>query len=295
MRSIPGIICGALLLLGSQALTAAGYYGAGAYFDAEIDLRYDSNLSRSNASNDIEEDMITALSAGAAYMKPLNEKSQLMISAYLAAEHFAEFKDLNNVSANTSIVYTIQPQRSYASPFYRLSGSIAWLDVNESRIRDGYIMRAGAGMTKRLGQDFLLELDYHFQHRVSDGQVFDNDRHELKAQLIYRYSSAVSLFANYDLHIGEVVSTATPTPTIRAAATSIAPDDVFSPGLGPGCMNRRCAYRLDAIGHFFESGMEFGLNDLLSLNLSGQYFIVDGDGLEAYRGWVYRAGLYMQF
>ena len=150
-------------------------------------------------------------------------------------------------------------------------------------------------MTKRLSQQLIMNLDYHFQRRISEGEVFDTDRHELRAQLIYAYSPEVSLFANYDLHIGEVVSTATPTASIRAAASSIAPDDVYTSGTGPGCTNRRCAYRLDSIGHFFETGMEMELNQLLSLNLSGRYFVVDGKGVEAYRGWLYRAGLYMQF
>lgn len=283
------------VFLAAPATFAAGYYGSGAYADAELDLRYESNLSRSSESADIEEDMVTALSAGAGYMKPLNDKSQLLISAYLAHEHFAEFKDLNNISANTSIVYTIQPDKGYNSPFYRLSASLAWWDYNESKIRDSYFLRSGVGMTKRLGQQLLMNLDYHFQRRISEGEVFDTDRHELRAQLIYAYSPELSLFANYDLHIGEVVSTATPTPVIRAAATSIAPDDVYTAGLGPACTNRRCAYRLDAIGHFFESGVEWELNQLMSLNLSGRYFIVDGEGIDAYRGWIYRAGLYMQF
>ena len=93
-----------VLLAAPATLLAAGYYGGGAYADAELDLRYESNLSRSSESADIEEDMVTALSAGAGYMKPLNDKSQLLISAYLAHERFAEFKDLNNISANTAIV-----------------------------------------------------------------------------------------------------------------------------------------------------------------------------------------------
>ena len=113
--------------------------------------------------------------------------------------------------------------------------------------------------------------------------------------MIYAYSSSLSLFTNYTVQLGEVVSTATPNPTILAASKSVAPDDVFAAGFGPGCANRRCAYRLDALGHIFEAGMEFSLTQSMSLDLSGRYFIVDGDGLEAYRGWIYGAGLYLQF
>lgn len=130
---------------------------------------------------------------------------------------------------------------------------------------------------------------------MSDAEVFDTDNHELEALLVYSYSPGVSLFGNYTLQIGEAVSTARPNPTILAASKSVAPDDVFSPDPGSGCVNRRCAYRLDAIGHFLEAGVEVSLNQMLTLDLSGRYFIVDGDGLEAYRGWIYRAGLYIQF
>lgn len=284
-----------LLLALSSHSHAAGYYGGGGYVDADIGLRYESNLSRANEGKDIEEDMVTALSAGAGYLKILDDSSQLLISAYLAHERFAEFKDLNNVAINTAMVYTIQPHRAYTDPWYKFSADVSRRQFTESNIRDSYIVSAVAGAGKRVTDRIIAEIGYRFEHRMSDAEVFDTDNHELEALLVYSYSSGVSLFGNYTLQIGEAVSTATPNPTILAASESVAPDDEFAPGLGPGCVNRRCAYRLDAIGHYLEAGVEVSLNQKLTLDLSGRYFIVDGDGLGAYKGWIYRAGLYIQF
>ena len=284
----------ATLIITQQAL-GAGYYGDGGYVDAEVSVRYEDNLSRANSGPDIEEDMVTAMSVGAAYLKKLNDKSQLLISAYLAHERFAEFDDLNNITMNGNIVYTIQPRSGFTAPWYELSVDIANQKFNKSNIRDSAIVTTRIASGKRLSERLLGKLAYSYTHRYSDANVFDTDSHDIKGLLVYDFSPRVSLFGTYQLQIGEVVSTATPNPAIIAASESVAPDDVFSPGLGPGCMNRRCAYRLDAIGHILEAGAEIYLNEQFTLDLSGRYFIIDGDGLEAYKGWVYRAGLYMQY
>lgn len=291
LRTMAGA-CGLLTCLG---LHAAGYYGDGVYVDADINLRYDSNLGRSGAATDIEEDMITALSAGAGYMKTLGGNSQLLISAYLAHENFAEFKDLNNVAVNADIVYTIQPSKGYTSPWYQASAGVTAFKFNKSQIRDGYIVSAGLGMGKRFTDRIQVRADYNYRHRRSDARVFDNARHDLKGQVIYSWRRGLSLFAAYDLQIGDVVSTATPNPAIIAAAETMAPDDVFTPIGGPGCMNRRCAYRLDAVAHIFELGLEKIINNYASVDLSTSRFIVNGEGVDSYRGWIYRAGLYLRF
>ena len=132
------------------AVAAAGYYGDGAYVDADLGIRYESNLSRANNGADIEEDMVTALSAGAGYLKKLDNNSQLLISAYLAHERFAEFRDLNNVAVNVSIVYTIQPQAGYTQPWYTLSVDVAKQQFDQSDIRDSLFVSTRFTAGKRL-------------------------------------------------------------------------------------------------------------------------------------------------
>ena len=148
-----------LLLALSSHSHAAGYYGGGGYVDADIGLRYESNLSRANEGKDIEEDMVTALSAGAGYLKILDDSSQLLISAYLAHERFAEFKDLNNVAINTAMVYTIQPHRAYTDPWYKFSADVSRRQFTESNIRDSYIVSAAAGAGKRV-TDRIIALGF---------------------------------------------------------------------------------------------------------------------------------------
>ncbi|MBT7951634.1 MAG: hypothetical protein HN764_08425 [Gammaproteobacteria bacterium] len=274
---------------------AAGYYGDGPYIDADINIRYEDNLSRTSKGSEVEEDMVTALSAGGGYVKKLDDKSQLMFSAYLAHEHFAEFTDLNNVAVNTSMIYTIQPNKGYTQPWYEISLNLTKLKFNKSNIRDSFILNTQASAGKRFTDRLTARLAYSYERRYSDGDVFDTENHELDSGIIYSYSPRIALFANYRLSLGEVVSTARPNPIIIAASESVAPDDVFTSGTGPGCANRRCAYRIDALSHHFEVGMEFNLSQTVSLDLSGRYFIVDGNGIESYKGWIYGAGLYIQF
>jgi hypothetical protein len=274
---------------------AAGYYGEGPYVDADISVRYEDNLSRTSKSPETEEDMITALSAGGGYVKKLDDKSQLLFSAYLAHERFSEFRDLNNLAVNTSVIYTIQPNKGYTQPWYELSLNLTKLKFNKSNIRDSFILNTQASAGKRFTDRLVGKFVYNFERRYSEGEVFDTDNHELDSGIIYSYSREISLFANYRLSVGEVVSTAIPNPTIIAASKSVAPDDVFVAGTGPGCSNRRCAYRIDALSHHFETGMEISLTQAISLGLSGRYFVVDGNGIESYKGWIYGASLYIQF
>lgn len=285
----------ALLLIAPHAVFAVSYYGDGGYVDADLGIRYESNLSRASSDSDIEEDMVTALSAGAGYLKKLDEKSQLLISAYLAHEHFAEFKGLNNIAVNAAIVYTSQPQAGYTKPWYELAVEIAKQKFNKSNIRDSVRVKARLAAGKRLTDRIVAKFAYDYEHRYSDAAVFDTDDHEINLGLTYSYSPNIAFFGDYGLHLGEVVSTSTPNPTIKAAAERVGADDVFAPGFGSGCDNRRCAYRLDALSHIFETGVELRLTRLASLDLSGRYFIVDGDGVDAYKGWIYRAGLYLQY
>lgn len=279
----------------SPIVCATGYYGEGPYVDADITIRYEDNLSRTSNDPEIEEDMITLISAGGGYVKKLDDKSQLVVSAYLAHEHFAEFSDLNNIAVNTSTSYMIQPSKGYTQPWYELSFNLTKLKFNKSNIRDSFILNAQLSAGKRFTDRLAARLAYSFERRYSDGEVFDTENHDLNSGIIYSYSPRIALFANYRVSLGEVVSTARPNPIIIAASESVAPDDVFTPGTGPGCANRRCAYRIDALIHHFESGMEFNLSQTVSLDLSGRYFIVDGNGIESYKGWIYTAGLYIQF
>ena len=285
----------AIVITYSVSLYAGSYYGDGRYIDADLAVRYESNLSRSNDGTDIEEDMVTALSAGAGYLKTLNNNSQLLISAYLAHERFAEFNDLNNIAVNASIVYTLQPKTGYTAPWYEISLNVTGLKFNKSNIRDSVIFTGKASAGKRFSDRIIGKLSYEYEQRDSDAQVFDTKKHDLSLNLIYAYSPRTSLFGTYNFSLGDAVSTATPNSTIRAAAERVAPDDVFTTGLGPGCANRRCAYRLDAIGHHLETGLEIALTQSLSLDISTRYFIIDGNGLAAYKGWIYRAGMYFQY
>ncbi len=278
-----------------QTSFAAGYYDDGPYVDADVSVRYEDNLSRANRGADIEEDMVTAFSVGAGYLKKLDDKSQLLASAYLVHERFSEFSDLNNFAVNAGINYTLQPKPGYTSPWYELSVNLAKLQFKESDIRDSYVLNTKLAAGKRFTDRIISKLAYSYERRYSDGDVFNTDTHALDLSFIYSYSKSVAIFGNYKAMLGEVVSTARANQVILAASERVSPDDVFAAGVGPGCANRRCAYRLDAVSQHFEAGLEIRLNQLASFDLSSRYFLVDANKLEAYKGWVYGASIYLQY
>lgn len=103
------------------------------------------------------------------------------------------------------------------------------------------------------------------------------------------------MFAGYKVEYGEVVSTAIPNAKIIAAAEAVATDDVFSAGLGPGCMNRRCAYRLDATSHKLNAGMDMNLGESAEIELATQYHHSNAVGGNRYQGLIYHASFWYAY
>ena len=274
---------------------AADYYGSGWYRDAEIGLRYDDNVGRAMSDIDIEEDFISNLSAVIGYRKKIGNNRQLNYSALLEYEHYFDFDDLDTVKLGGSAVYTIQPDPGYLSPWYDFDLEIGKLKFKDSDIRDSVIVSAGIHAGKRFSRNLVGNTGYYFQRRFADGPVFDTGAHNFDISADYQYSRSISLYAGYSFKIGDSVSTVTPNPEIYAVSEAIAPDDVFRPGSGPDCLNRRCAYRLDVVGHSFNAGMVFDLGRNFSLSLSSRYSRVYGDGDNYYYNLYHSVTFNMQF
>lgn len=274
---------------------AADYYGSGWYRDAGIGLYYDDNVSRAMNDSDIEEDFISSFSAGMGYRKKIGNNQQLVYSASLQYEHYYNFDDLDNIGIAGRAVYTIQPDPGYSSPWYDFDLQIEKLEFNGSAIRDSVIVSAGISAGKRLGRNLAGNAGYYYTRRFADGSVFDTGAHNLGITLDYQYSRKVSLYAGYSFKVGDSVSTATPNPGIYVVSKAVAPDDVFAPGSGTECVNRRCAYRLDVVSHSFKAGMVFDLGSNFSFSLSSRYSRVYGDGDNYYYDLYHQAGFYIQF
>lgn len=286
-----------LLLFSLIPITTYGasYYGSGAYGDVGVGLRYDSNLSRAQTERDRKEDFINNFNARYGYQKVLSQNSLVNLYADIAYERMGEFKALNNLQLGGTASYYYQPVTGYFNPWFEVALRLNHLKFNKSKIRDSVILDASLKIGKRFTNKLSGSLAYTYNERYSEEKVFDLENHIISSDIEYGYSRTLTLFAGYKVEFGEVVSTATPNPKILAASESVAPDDVFSSGSGPGCMNRRCAYRLDATSHKLNAGINMNLGKSAEIELATQYHYSDAAGDNHYQGLIYYASFWYAY
>jgi hypothetical protein len=286
-----------LLFLSLVPITAysASYYGDGAYGDIGVGLRYDSNLSRAQTESDRKEDFINNFNARYGYQKVLSQNSLLNISADIAYERLGEYKALNNFQFGGTARYFYQPNIGYFNPWFEVSLNLKQIKFNKSKIRDSIILDSSMKLGKRFTNKINGSITYAYNERYSEGNVFDLANHSVSLEVDYDYSRNVTFFTGYKVEFGEVVSTAIPNAKIIAATESVAPDDVFSAGLGPGCMNRRCAYRLDATSHNLNAGMNMLLGESAEIELATQFHHSDASGGNRYQGLIYYASFWYAY
>lgn len=294
LRALPQALAALAVITAHGSAAAADYYGTGWYRQAEARLSYDANVSRAGAPGDIEKDFIAGIGAMVGYLWSIESNSQLSLSGRVAYERFDAFSDLNSIEAGAEVYYLIQPAPGYTAPWYEFSLVVSRIELDASSIRRGIIMNAGVRAGKRFTDAVTGQLGYDFSSRRSDGEVFDLDDHMLGLDLDVDLSSHMDAFVAYELHTGEVVSSAAATPWLHAAAKAFAPDPALDPHPGDGC-ERRCAFRLDALSHVLSAGFEFELTDHASLGLSARYFDTDWKSGGSYHGLSLGAGVYIGY
>ena len=278
-----------------QPTLAASYYGSGLNGDVGAGIRYDDNISRAELGSDIEYDLVSILNGRLGYQTVIDSHSLLNFSASIVFERMEQFKSLNNVRLSGSVDYFYQAESGIFKPWFNLNARISELKFNKSNIRDSQLLDVKVGVGKRFTSNFTAIASYKYQQRFSEEKVFDLVNNGLNLDLEYQYSKLAILYTNYQFAVGEVVSTAIPNSRIISAAETVAPDDVFSPGTGPGCTNRRCAYRLDAITHNIGAGLNLNFGENTVFDFATQYHHSDAAGDNQYQGLIYHANLWYVF
>ena len=284
-----------LIILSIRLVHAESYYGSGFYGDVGAGLRYDDNISRAQESTEIEHDFINTLSGRLGYQAIINRHSLLNVSAELAFERMNQFKSLNNLRLTGSLNYLYQPENGLYKPWYEFTARLSELRFNKSNIRDSQQLDIILGTGKRITNKIVAKAAYQFSQRYSEEKVFDLLNNGLDLDIEYQYSRNLIFYSQYNFTLGEVVSTAIPNTRIINAAESVAPDDVFTPGVGPGCMNRRCAYRLDAVVHKIGAGINMNVINNTEIDLAAQYHHADASGDNQYDGMIYHANIWYGF
>lgn len=295
MRKLSKLFLSFALFTVSLNTYATSYYGSGSYKDIGLTLKYDDNLSRAQQKSDITEDFITQFSAAYSKQTIINQNSLLRAKVQANFSRYDQYKDLNRLSLDGNLSYIYQPSTGYGKPWYEATVSLGAEEHRNSDIRDSVNLGLGAIAAKRFSRNILARIGYYYDQRFSEEKVFDTESHSLQTDGEYQLFKGINLYSAYRISVGDVVSTATPNQTIIAAAESVAPDDVFTLGLGPMCMNRRCAYRLDALTHQFTLGLNIQIADQLVFDVASKYHNTNAEGDNEYEGMIHQASVWLGF
>ncbi len=288
-----------------------------AFFDLGLTPTYDSNVSRAELSNNVEDDFFLGFNAAAGYNVEINDNSGLVLQGTLLLNGYDQFGDLSNISLVGSGAYRFQPRRGFTAPWFEVNFDVAPVQYNDSRIRDGIILSPGATAGKRFTDRISAVAGYRYNERIAyHGEVFDNSENMLFLNLDYDLTNAITLYGTYTFRTGDVVSTSVPTAKIIAAASAIEADNAFGPGppaaappppgppgppgppAPPGTTpggTQRFAYRLDGTTNEGKLGINFGITRSAAIDVSARYWDVGADLNNDYHGFVVEASFLYQF
>jgi hypothetical protein len=279
-----------------------------AFVDAELGFVRDDNVSRAERARDTFEDYIAKGAAALSYRAPAGARGQVVVRGGIEAEIFADWDDLSHAGPTGALEYRFQPRAGYTAPWYALAlaGSYRW--YRDSAIREGPEIRVTASAGRRLTDRFAGRLGYGYERRRAvEGDVFDTDLHRLFAEFDWDLTAQWLLYGALEWRDGEVVSTASASPSIRAVAEAFEPDFAFTtsaaraalegampaPGVSPPGL--RVAYRLDARTGIARLGANYALNDAAALDVTALYHDTRGRGDNDYHGLIVSAGVLLRF
>ncbi len=275
-----------------------------------LEAAYDDNIGLAERQADREEDFVTSLSGAVKQTLVLGSRSALVIRATAKYHEFIDFSDLSHGEVGVGARWYFQPTPGFTSPWYALSAD--WLARRhvDSAIRDGTTVRLGASTGRRFTDKLSGELGYSYSNRNSRrGQVFDTEQHRVFSALEWVLDGGTTLYGNYSVSQGDVVSTARPNAVIIAAADALANDPAFgsrgampgpgpAPGPGPGPMpagSGFVSYQLDATVRSLELGMNVPVDSLTALDFSVARLDATATSSIDYNRVQLRAGLLRRF
>lgn len=265
------------------------------YFTADSALTLDSNISRSQRSKDIVDDVGLEVGLAVAHSLRLNDKSGLVLRAGAEITEQFHHTDLSQLKLDGSVRYRIQPVVGFTNPWVELMLEGARLQYRNSDIRDGWVWATGATVGKYFTDRIRMTAGWNYEvRRADDGRVFDWHHNTIALTADYRFTQKGTLYASAARIDGDQVSTVN-FPALTTVYEALSKADARDMALEDSSHSLKRAYRLSATSNVFEMGINYALQGDLALDLSIQRYNSHADGGPNYDGTSARAGLLYRF
>ena len=232
-------------------------------FDIRSGVLYDSNVSRSNRSEDVLDDAAwrSVIAAGQGFQ--LTDDLRLGVFGELESHVWGTYDGLSNLRPGLAPNLRYRFGLGKNAPWVRLEPKLAYADFAEAR-RSGWDFRPGVRAGFRVAERFTLEAAYLYEHFAARDIIFDQQAHSASFRGTLEVTSSMQIAVGYAYRYGDVNSYAVPPrPDIVRIADAFGPINTFD--------TPYVAYRFSASTHSSSVAISQSLGSVAALQASYQW------------------------
>ena len=261
-------------------------------YDASFALLHDDNLSLAERSRDRLADTAFELAARVTRDLVETEQGSLWWEAGLSARWWTAHPNLSEFSPEVGLRYRQRLGATFKAPWVEVAVSGRGIKLADSPIRDGAAARFGLSVGQVLTDNLEARVGYAWRlRRAQRDAVFDTGNHEAFAQLDWTLAQRWVVYTGLTVHVGDLV-TVSSVPNRKALRNASALSEDFD---GAFDTTRRRAYRIDGHALMPEVGLNYLLQEGLSLDLAGQGVVAAARGGNRYHQFGLTLSLLWQF
>lgn len=209
-------------------------------------LGLDSNPANARAGSDLQPDRFIEASWGMARHRSLSSSALLLFRPSVQAEAYARHEKLSRLRLAMLGRASFRPGDGFYAPLFTAWASAAYSEYG-SRLRDGADYAAGLSLQEPLTTRLSLRLGAQTSVREARSGIFDTRGNTVQIDLEWSPAEAQRLYAGYQHHDGDLVTTSDAGP----AGVRSEPDDAFGTG--------QRAFRLDSEAGLGTLGFSYSL------------------------------------
>lgn len=251
-----------LLLFAHSAMAArGGPWGAG--FD--VSILSDDNITRAQASGDIEKDLVTRINVNASYSLDFSLNGALILTGRLLNEHYRDFDGVSSVRAGLEAEYLFRTRTGFTAPVYAVFISSTQADY-KTDIRDGSVLDYGLRIRRQLTDRIAIAAGAEQSERTADGRVFDLEQTRYFVHSDYRMSGRFQAYLAYYYINGDTYSISSVSPAAVLTGGGYYDAVEWDPAFSG--VQRRWVYRVDARTDVIRLGFNIAIDRNNSIDIS---------------------------
>ena len=250
-------------------------------------LIVDDNISAAEEKENIIKDQAARLDAQLTMNYDISFNKSLAITAKTAYEHYNNTDKLSRNEFGLRATYSWQNNFSYNSPWYQVFADLSYWDVGADQ-RDSHILTLQAMTSARLSTKISAMVGIEHKYRDADHPVFDLRQNRFFINLDYSIWDSLFVYTGYSLIHGDTVSTVQGKYCNGLIATDVYPlltvaeDIVWDEAFSEAYCGTWLSYRLKALTHTADIGMNYGFDHSSALDLSWRFIEVEAEGNNRY-------------